>query len=108
MQKNTEQHDKLAQEVLERLAKNELVISREKYVWAEKEVEFLGYIIASDGMRMAKNKTEAIQDWETPQSLSDVQSFLGFANFHRGFISGFSKVSHPLPELTKGDKKDWR
>jgi hypothetical protein len=57
---------------------------------------------------MAKDKTEAIQDWQTPQSLRDIQSFLGFANFYRRFIFGFSKVNHPLTELTKGDKKDWQ
>jgi hypothetical protein len=32
--KNTEQHDKLVEEVLERLGKNDLVISPEKCVWA--------------------------------------------------------------------------
>jgi hypothetical protein len=64
--KNTEQHDKLVEEVLERLAKNDFVISPEKCFRAEKEVEFLGYIITPDGMRMAKDKTEAIQDWQTP------------------------------------------
>jgi hypothetical protein len=106
--KNTEQHDKLVEEVLERLAKNDFVISPEKFVWAEKKLEFLGYIITPDGMRMAKDKTEAIQAWQTPQSLRDIQSFLGFANFYRRFIFGFSKICRPLTESTKGDKKDWR
>jgi hypothetical protein len=57
---NTERYDKLVDEVVERLAKNELVISRETYVWAETEFELLGYIIIPDGMRMAKDKVEAI------------------------------------------------
>jgi hypothetical protein len=35
-----------------------------------------------------------------------VQSFLGFANFYRRFILGFSKICRPLTESTKGDKKD--
>jgi predicted transcriptional regulator len=64
--KNTEQDDKLVEEVLERLAKNDLVISPKKCVRDEKEVEFLDYIITPDGMRMAKDKTEVIQDWHTP------------------------------------------
>jgi hypothetical protein len=78
---NTEQHDKLVEEVLERLAKNDLVILPEKFVLAKKEVEFLGYIVTQDGMRMAKDKTEAIQDGQTPQLLRDVQSFLGLQMF---------------------------
>jgi hypothetical protein len=59
------------------------------------------------GMRMAKEKTKAIQEWQTPKSLRDVQSFLGFANFYRRVILGFSKICHPPTESTKGDMKAW-
>jgi hypothetical protein len=58
-------------------------------------------------MRMAKDKTQAIQELQTPQSLRDVQSVLGFANFYRCFILAFSKICRPLTESTTGDKKDW-
>jgi hypothetical protein len=33
-----------------------------------------------------------------------VPQFLGFANFYRRFIEGFSKVAKPLTELTNKDK----
>jgi hypothetical protein len=55
-------------EVLERLAQNDLVILSEIYVCGEKEVEFLGYILSPQGMRMAKDKTKAIQELQTPKS----------------------------------------
>jgi hypothetical protein len=105
--KNEEIYDELVKEVLERLAEKDLVISPEKCVCGEKEVEFLGYILTPPGMRMAKAKTKAIQEWQTPKLLRDVQSFLGFANFYRRCILGFSKIYRLLPESTKGDKKDW-
>jgi hypothetical protein len=57
--KNTEIHHELGKEVLERLAKNDLVISPEKYIWREKEVEFLRCILTPQGMRMAEDKTKA-------------------------------------------------
>jgi hypothetical protein len=104
--KNTEQHNKYVDEVLEGLANNDLVSELEKYVWAEGEVECLGNKITSNGMRMALEKMEAIQDWQTPQSLRDVQSFLRFANFFRQLIFGFSEPCYPLTESTKKDKKD--
>jgi hypothetical protein len=47
-------------DVLERLAKHNLVISPEKCNWSLKEVEFLGYIITPEGMRMAEHKSLAI------------------------------------------------
>jgi hypothetical protein len=42
--KNEEIQDKLVREVLERLAKNDLVISIEKRVLEVQQVEFLAYI----------------------------------------------------------------
>jgi hypothetical protein len=61
--KNEEIYDKLVKEVLERLAKDDLVISPEKYVWGEKDLEFLTYILTPQGMRIAEDKTKAIQEW---------------------------------------------
>jgi hypothetical protein len=43
--KNEEIHDKLVKEVLESLAKIDLVISPEKCIWGEKEWEVRGYIV---------------------------------------------------------------
>jgi len=57
---------------------------------------------------MAKGKVEAVLDWKTPTSLTEVQSFLGFANFYQRFIKDYSRVARPLTELTKGEKKEWK
>ncbi|MCQ8811502.1 hypothetical protein NQU36_26180, partial [Escherichia coli] len=35
--------------------------------------------------------------------VKDVQSFLGFANFYRRFIRGYSEICVPLTRLTKKD-----
>jgi hypothetical protein len=107
MQQSEEIYDESVKEMLERLAKNDLVISPKKCVWGGNEVEFLGYILTPQGMRMAEDQTNGIQEWQTPKSLRDVQLFLGFANFYRRIILGFSNIYHPLTESTKGDKKDW-
>ena len=50
---------------------------------------------------MTSKKVEDIQVRNTPQSVKDVQSFMGFANFYRRFIEGFSKIAKPLTDLTK-------
>jgi hypothetical protein len=56
---------------------------------------------------MDDDKVQGIQEWRKLQSLCDVQSFLGFANFYRQFIFGFSRICHPLTDSTKGDKRNW-
>jgi len=106
--KNKEEHDRLVKEVLRKLQQNRLAVSPEKCVWRAKEVEFLGYIIGRYGIKMSTGKVEAVLSWKTPNSLTEVQSFLGFANFYRRFIKDYSRVARPLTELTKKEiGKNW-
>jgi len=105
--KTEEKHDQRVKEVLRRLQENRLAVSPDKCVWKTQEVEFLGYVIGQDGIKMAKGKVEAVLEWKTPASLTEVQSFLGFANFYRRFIKDYSRVARPLTELTKGGKREW-
>ena len=103
-----EGHNRTVKEVLKRLQANGLAISPEKCAWKAKEVEFLGYIIGRNGIKMLEEKVEAVLGWKTPNSLTEVQSFLGFANFYRRFIKNYSQVAKPLTELTKKEKgKGW-
>jgi len=105
--KTEEKHDRLVKEVLEKLQDNGLAVSPEKCVSKAQEVEFLGYVIRRDGIKMSKEKVEAVLEWKTPKSLTEVQSFVGFANFYRRFIQDYSRVARPLTELTKKEKKEW-
>ena len=105
--KTEEEHDRRVKEVLGRLQQNGLAVSPEKCIWKAHEVEFLGYMIGRNGIRMSTDKVEAVLEWKTPRSLTEVQSFLGFANFYRRFIRDYSKVARPLTELTKKTEKTW-
>jgi len=81
-----EGHDRTVKEVLKRLQKNSLAVSPEKCVCKVKEVEFLGYIIGRDGIKMSEQKVETVLGWKSPNSITEVQSFLVFANFYRRFM----------------------
>jgi len=81
--KTMEEHERLVKDVLTRLQTNGLTVSAEKCVWKTQEVEFLGYVIGRSGIKMSEGKVEAVLGWKTPSSLTEVQSFLGFANFYR-------------------------
>jgi hypothetical protein len=66
-------------------------------------MEFLRYVISSGRLTMDKKKVVAVQEWKVPTKVKDVQSFLGFANFYRQFIQGFSVVAEPLFTLMRKD-----
>jgi hypothetical protein len=76
----------------------------EKCEFEKSSVAFLGYMISPDGIFMDKSKVETIQCWATPSSVKDVQRFLGYANFYRRFIKGYSKITTSLTTLTCKDK----
>src|SRR4051812_47989376 len=98
-----EEHVELVRRVMQKIRDAGLCISIKKSIFHQKEVEFLGYYISESGIRMTTDKVETVRDWPTPDRVKDVQAFLGFANFYRRFIKGFSKICTPLTNLTRNE-----
>jgi hypothetical protein len=103
-----EGHDRIIMEVLKCLAANRLAISQDQYFWSTSQVNFLRYVISKEGIEMAEDKVQCIQDWQRPNSIRDMQSFIGFANIYWRFIEGFSKIAKPLSDSTNESPKDWQ
>jgi hypothetical protein len=53
---------------------------------------------------MDPEKVQTITQWLPPPALKDLQQFIGFANFYRCFIKGFSSICKPLNNLMRKDK----
>jgi hypothetical protein len=52
---------------------------------------------------MDPERVRAVQEWPSPESIHDIQVFLGFANFYRRFIEGYSRITGPITSLLRGD-----
>jgi len=97
-----EEHLKVVKEVFRRLEKASLKLDLEKSQFMVKEVTCLGFIIRyKEGILIDPKKVEAVTKWEALTSVRDVRAFVGFANFYRDFIDGFSEIVMPLTALTK-------
>ena len=94
------QHTEHVCEVLRRLHKHGLFARPDKCHFSADTIEYLGFILTKDGLKMDSAKVQIIQDWPEPHKLKDIQSFLGFANFYRRFISDYSDIVVPLTQLT--------
>jgi len=78
-----EEHDKLVEEVVKRLAENNLYVKPKKCKWKVKEVGFLKVVIGQEGIKMDKENVKDVLDWLTPKGVKDIQKFLELANYYR-------------------------
>ena len=94
--------------VLQVLKEKKLYAKLSKCEFWLNEVSFLGHIISGKGIAVDPSKVNAVSQWETPKSVTEVRSFLGLAGYYRRFIEGFSKLALPLTQLTcKGKAFVW-
>jgi hypothetical protein len=101
---NEKNHIKHVTLVLEALEKADMGLHPEKCVFHAKKVEFLGYILTQDRIKMDPAKVKAVLNWPIPKTITEIQEFIGFANFYRRFIKGYSGIAIPFTNLTKKDR----
>jgi len=70
------------EEVVKRLAENNLYVKPEKCKWKVREVGFLGVVIGLEGIKMEEEKMKGVLDWLTSKCVKNVQKFLGLANYY--------------------------
>ncbi|GJU11259.1 putative reverse transcriptase domain-containing protein [Tanacetum coccineum] len=77
------------------------------------DILFLGHVIDSKGIHVDPAKIEAIKDWASPMSPTEIRQILGLAGYYRRFIEGFLKIAKPMTKLTQkkvkfvwGDKQE--
>ena len=70
--KNEEEHEKHVRLVLEKLRKQGLYAKLKKCLFHQTEMEFLGFIATTEGLKMDPKKVETIVSWETPMTVRDV------------------------------------
>ncbi|KAI2646638.1 Transposon Tf2-8 polyprotein [Labeo rohita] len=103
--RNMDEHRQHVQQVLLKLRQHHLYLKLEKCEFHKPSVQFLGYIISAEGVQMDQGKIHAIQDWPQPNSMKELQRFLGFSNFYHRFIKDYSSITAPLTSLLRGKPK---
>ena len=69
------------------------------------QVQYLGYII-DERVHVDPAKIQVIRFWLVPTTLTELRNFLGLPNFYRKFVFGFSYITWPLSQVTKGGAKE--
>ena len=62
-------------------------------------VEYLGYVIAAEGIKATPKKVEAISQAPKPKSKTELRSFLGLVNYYGKYIPQLASITQPLNQL---------
>ena len=96
-----ERHIERLSLVFERLRKANLKLKPEKCCLFQKRIHFLGHVVSAAGVEPDQRKVQAVVDWPTPRTLTEVRAFVALASYYRRHIAGFAEIARPLHELTR-------
>jgi len=98
--KDAKDHLSNLERLLTRLHEKGLRCRREKCVFAQPSVEYLGHTLSAEGISKG-SKVEAVQNMPPPTDVSSLKSFLGSVQFYGKFIPNLATIAEPLYRLTK-------
>ena len=95
-------------EVLTKLQGSVLKLKPSKCEFIQSQVLYIGHVVSADGIKPNLKIVSTIGNWKSPNSVKEVQQFLGLCNYYRRFIHKFSERAASLTHLTKkGVTFDW-
>ena len=63
--------------------------------------------MSQNGVEMLESYVKDIQNLPCPTSCKEMNSFLGFTGYYRGFIPKYSALTNRMNSMRKAEKFDW-
>ena len=89
--------------VFRKLREAGLKLKPSKCEFFKDRIAYLGHVVSKAGIETDTKKIQEIVDWPRPVTVTDVRQFLGFTNYYRKFIKGYTVVANPLNKLISGE-----
>ncbi|GKE42357.1 putative nucleotidyltransferase, ribonuclease H [Tanacetum coccineum] len=93
-----EEHKDHLRIILELLKKEKLYAKFSKCDFWISTVQFLGHVIDSQGIHVDSAKIEAVKNWASPTTPTEIRQFLGLAGYYQRFIEAFQLLKQKLCE----------
>nr|GEW85433.1 reverse transcriptase domain-containing protein [Tanacetum cinerariifolium] len=91
--RNKEEHEDHLRIILELLKEDKLYAKFYKCDFWISIVQFLRQVIDNQGIYVDPTKIEAVKNWASPTTPTEVRQFLGLADYYRRFIEGMTRTS---------------
>ena len=91
--------------VLGRLEEFNLKIKLKKCEFFQTSLQYLGFVISTEGLQVVGEKAKAISNFPVPKNVKSLMTFLGMTGFYRKFIFRYSSLTAPLTDLLRKDTK---
>ena len=95
-----QEHDSRLQQLMQRLEDKQLTVNQDKCLFNQTHLWFYGFYFSDKGLKPDPEKVEAIKFAKPPESVKELRSFLGLANYCARFLPNFSTIAAPLRALT--------
>ena len=94
--------------VLDALDRQQMVCNPAKSSLFVKEVEFACHVVGHGQRRRMPGKLAALTNWERPNTIRDVGSFMGLCNYYSGYVRMYAELSGPLHKMLQDGKFNGR
>ena len=101
-----DQHDSTLKQILDRCVQKNLKLNKAKVKLAQEQVEYVGQILTSEGVKISPEKVKAIVEMPAPTEISHVHTLLGMAKYSAKFMPELSQVTEPLRQLIQHCNKN--
>ena len=91
---NIEEHFQILEEVLSRLEGAGLKIKLLICHFLKRQLDFLGHVIGSNGVKMQDKKIETIIIYPSPKNTRGVKRFLGIIGYYLPFVRNFAMLAY--------------
>lgn len=99
--KTYDEHILAVRDLFTRAANHNIALNCDKLVFAESSVKFGGYIVDSTGFRPNPDVTQAIQQFLSPENITDLRAFFGLCQQVGNFSNHIALELQPLAPLLK-------
>lgn len=104
---NWTMHLEHVNKAFEILRQHKFFVKLTKCAFGQQELEYLGHIVTSHGVKVDPRKIEVMLKWPRPNNISELRGFLGLTGYYRKFVRHYGTMARPLTNLLKKGRFGW-